>query len=64
MDRPPPVDVHYSASASTSFVRSMALESDEVGSSGTALEVISSDSSLEEDSDSYDSDTSLSEEDQ
>ena len=63
-DRPPPIDVHYSVLASSSSVRLVAPESDEVGPSGTALVVISSDSSSKADSDSYGSDTSLSEEDQ
>ena len=62
--RPPPIEVHCSASAFTPFVRSVASESDGAGPSGTVVIVISSDSSSEEDSDSSDSDTSSSEEDQ
>ena len=63
-DRPSLIDVHCSASASTPSVRTLALESNGVGPSGIAIVVISSDSSLEEDSDSSDLDTSSSEEDQ
>ena len=62
-NRPPPIDVHYSASATTSFVRSVAPESDEAGPSGTAVVVISSDLSSKEDFDNFDWDTSSSEED-
>lgn len=50
--RPPPVEVHCSTSTFTPSERSVALEFDGAGPSGTTVIVISSDSSSKEDFDS------------